>query len=128
MKKSWKFAALGAAAATVAALIPFKVKYDDESGEFEYRSFLLGVHKKTNPETGNPNVTISLFNLPECSRKAEETDYTDDVPEDEGVLILDESELVTPDAPAVPEAPAEPEPPAEPETPAESEPAEAPKE
>lgn len=122
MKKSWKFVALGAAAAAAAALVPFKVRYDDENGEFEYRSFLLGVHKKTDPETGTPNVSISLFNLPKCSRKTEEADYTDDVAEEEGVLILDESELVTPDAPT------EPEPAGEPEAPAKAEPAETPEE
>lgn len=117
MKKAWKYVAIGAAA--VAALVPFKVKLDDENGEFEYRSLLLGVHKKNDPETGKANVSISFFNLPKCKRKEEEPDYTDDVAEGEGVLIMDESELApTPEDPAAaeePAAPAEPEAKEEPE-------------
>lgn len=106
MSKAWKYVALGAAVA--ATLVPYKVKVDDEAGEFEYRSFLLGIHKKENAETGDSSVSISFFNLPKRKKKAE-ADPVDVVDEDEDVLILDESELATPAEPeaAAEEAPAE---------------------
>lgn len=106
MSKAWKYVALGAAVA--ATLVPYKVKVDDEAGEFEYRSFLFGVHKKEDANTGDSSVSISFFNLPKCKKKAE-ADPVDIVDEDEDVLILDESELATPAEPEITaeEAPAE---------------------
>lgn len=93
MKNAWKFALLGAAAVS---LIPFKLERD-ENGDFEYRSLLLGVTRKTSDTDGQASLSFHFFNLPKFDR--EEDLFDDDFgtsgrddPKEDGVLIIAEDE------------------------------------
>lgn len=101
-KNIWKYVALGAVAVS---LIPFQIKRE-ENGDFDYRSLLLGVSKKTNEETGDANLSLHFFNLPQFSRKDEI--FEDDIVADgeDGVLIIEDvaAPAEAPEAPAAEEA------------------------
>lgn len=77
MKKVWKYALLGAA---VASLIPFKIERK-ENGDYDYRSLLFGISKNTDPESGEPEVSLHFFNLPEF--KCDDDLFDDDWDEPE---------------------------------------------
>lgn len=90
MKKNiWKYVVAGTVAAS---LIPFKVKRE-ENGDFDYRSLLLGVSKKTDEENGAANLSFSFFNLPRFNREDEVfADAGENGGEtDEGVLIIEDA-------------------------------------
>lgn len=76
MKKVWKFALLGAA---VASLIPFKIERK-ENGDYDYRSLLFGISKNTDAQTGEPEISLSFFNLPEF--KCDDDIFDDELDED----------------------------------------------
>ena len=61
-----KFSKL-ALAALALSLVPFELK-PGKDGEFSYRSLLVGVSGRKDGE-GKRNLTISLFNLPDCLKK-----------------------------------------------------------
>lgn len=84
MKKAWKYALLGAAAV---ALIPFKIKRE-ENGDFDYRSLLFGVSKKTDPTDGEPEISLHFFNLPEF--KSDEDLFEDEWDADDAVTVVED--------------------------------------
>lgn len=84
MKKAWKYALLGAAAV---ALIPFKIKRE-ENGDFDYRSLLFGISKKTDAANGEPEISLHFFNLPEF--KSDDDLFDDEWDVDEAVTVVDD--------------------------------------
>lgn len=84
MKKAWKYALLGAAAV---ALVPFKIKRE-ENGDFDYRSLLFGVSKKTDAVKGEPEISLHFFNLPEF--KSDDDLFDDDWDVDDVVTVVED--------------------------------------
>lgn len=84
MKKGWKYALLGAAAV---ALIPFKIERD-ENGDFDYRSLLFGVSKKTDVISGEPEINLHFFNLPEF--KSDDDLFDDDFDAEDAITVVED--------------------------------------
>lgn len=103
MKKFWKVLGLTALAA---ALVPYRVRRDDETGALTVRALLWKATEKVNPD-GAKDINIKLLSF---GRDEEEELFTDDP--QEAVLFADDE----PEAAAVPEIDSAPA--AQPEEPA----------
>lgn len=84
--KDWHYIALGAAAAVgVAALTPFRVRRDENETTFDAALYRLS--KKTDPETGDKDYTLSF----RCPVRKDEREDVDIVAPEEAVVTMDET-------------------------------------